>query len=147
MTRDADCVFCRILAGQIPAETLFEDADTIAIMDINPAQDGHCLVISKGHYPTVFAIAPEAFAAVSRTVVRVAAAVNRALAPDGLNLVQANGPGAQQSVPHFHLHILPRRHGDDLALNWQPRPGDPARIKALAARIRAALSDPARRGG
>ncbi len=139
MTTDPDCVFCKIVAGQIPAQKLFEDEETIAIMDINPAQDGHCLVIAKAHHPTVFEIPPEAFAAVARSLVRVARAVNRALAPDGLNLIQANGPGAGQSVPHFHVHVLPRRLGDGLKINWEAKPGDRTRIAALAERIRALL--------
>jgi histidine triad (HIT) family protein len=139
MTTEPDCVFCKIVAGQIPSHKLLEDDATIAIMDINPAQDGHCLVISKGHYPTVFDITPEAFAAVARSAIRVARAVNRALMPDGLNLIQANGPGAGQSVPHFHVHVLPRRTGDELKINWDQRPGERARIAAIAERIRAVL--------
>jgi histidine triad (HIT) family protein len=96
-------------------------------------------VISKSRYPSVFAIEPEAFAAVARATVKVARAVNSAVAPDGLNLVQANGPGAAQSVPHFHIHILPRRHGDQLLINWRLKPGDMARLGEIAERIRAKL--------
>ncbi len=109
-------------------------------MDIYPANDGHCLVIAKEHYPTLFDISDETLAAVSRSVSKVAWAVNQALSPDGLNLVQANGPGAQQSVAHFHIHVLPRKQGDDLKLNWGAKPGDPKTIAAIAEKIRAKLS-------
>ena len=139
MKTDADCVFCKIVAGTIPCFKLIEDAETLAFMDINPVHDGHCLVIPKAHYPTVFELPPEAFAAAGRTTIRVATAVNAALAPDGLNLLQPNGPGAAQSVPHFHLHVLPRRMNDGLAVNWTLKPGDRARIAEIAERIRARL--------
>ncbi|MGO8917698.1 MAG: HIT family protein [Stellaceae bacterium] len=139
MTTDPDCIFCRIVAGTIPCFKLYEDGETLAFMDINPVHDGHCLVIPKAHYPTVFDLPAEAFAAAGRTAIRIATAVNAALAPDGLNLLQANGPGAAQSVPHFHLHILPRRMNDALAVNWALKPGEPARIAEIAERIRARL--------
>ena len=139
MASDPECIFCKIVAGRVPCFKLCEDADTLAFMDINPVHDGHCLVIPKGHCATVFDIGPEAFAAVARTTQRVAAAVNRALTPDGLNLVQANGPGAAQSVGHFHVHVLPRHLGDGLLVNWTPKPGDMTNIAAVAERIRAHL--------
>jgi histidine triad (HIT) family protein len=139
MTTDPDCIFCKIVAGTVPCFKLCEDADTLAFMDINPVHDGHCLVIPKAHYPTVFEIAPEAFAAAARTAARVAKAVDAALRPDGLNLIQANGSGAGQSVGHVHLHVFPRRLDDRVAINWDPQPGDRARIAEIAKRIRALL--------
>ena len=139
MSTDPTCIFCKIVAGSIPCFKLFEDAETLAFMDINPAHDGHCLVIPKAHFPTVFALAPEAFAAAGRTVIKVANAVNKALSPEGINLLQANGPGAAQSVFHFHIHILPRRRDDGLTINWTPKPGDRARIAEIAERIRREL--------
>lgn len=139
MKTDPDCIFCKIVAGQIPSFKLYEDADTLAFMDINPVHDGHCLVISKAHHQNVFDIEPETFAAVSRAVVKVANAVNNAVSPDGINLVQSNGPGAAQSVPHFHMHVLPRQLGDELKVNWELTPGDRDHIAAIAERIRAHL--------
>jgi len=136
---DHTCVFCKIVAGTIPSFKLLEDAETLAFMDINPANDGHCLVIPKAHFPTVFAITPHAFAAVGRSVIKVASAVNKALSPDGINLLQANGPGAGQSVFHFHVHVLPRRRDDGLTINWTPQPGDQKRIAEIAEQIRKAL--------
>lgn len=141
MTADPDCIFCKIVAQAVPCFKLFEDSETLAFMDINPVHDGHCLVIPKAHYPTVFDIAPEAFAAAARTTARVARAVNQAVRPDGTSLMQANGPGAGQSVGHFHLHVLPRWIGDRLAFNWErdQKSGDMAHIAAVAERIRGFL--------
>jgi histidine triad (HIT) family protein len=136
MPTDPDCIFCKIVAGAVPCFKLFEDPDTLAFMDINPVHDGHALVIPKTHYPTVFDIPPGAIAAAARTAARVATSINAAVKPDGLNLIQANGPGAGQSVGHFHFHILPRWRGDGVAINWEPKPGDMAQIAALAERIR-----------
>ena len=140
MKTDPNCIFWKIVVGQMPCSKLLEDDDTLAFMDIYPANDGHCLVIAKEHYPTLFDISDETLAAVSRSVSKVAWAVNQALSPDGLNLVQANGPGAQQSVAHFHIHVLPRNQGDNLKLNWGAKPGDPKTIATIAEKIRAKLS-------
>jgi histidine triad (HIT) family protein len=139
MTADPNCIFCKIAAGMIPSTKLYEDGETLAFMDINPANDGHCLVIPKAHFPTLFTLASEAFSAVGRTVIKVASAVQAALEPDGINLLQANGPGAGQSVFHVHFHVLPRRHNDGLSINWTPKPGDPQRIATIAERIRKRL--------
>ena len=136
MTADPNCIFCKIAAGTIPSTKVYEDKETLAFMDINPANDGHCLVIPKAHFPTVFGLPPEVFAAAGRTVIKVASAVQEALVPDGINLLQANGPGAGQSVLHFHIHVLPRRHDDGLSINWTPKPGDRGRIAEIAERIR-----------
>ena len=139
MKTDPNCIFCKIVAGQMPCFKLLEDDSTLAIMDIYPANDGHCLVVAKDHYPTLFEISDEAFAAVSRSVSRVARAVNQALSPVGLNLVQANGPSAGQSVAHFHMHVIPRNRGDELKLNWSAMSSDPQTIAEIADKIRANL--------
>src|ERR1041385_6635649 len=107
-------------------------------MDIRPVHDGHCLAIPKQHYATVFTVSPRAIAAVAQTAARVAKAVDQAVKPDGLSIMQANGPGAGQSVGHFHFHVLPRRIDDHLLFNWEryQTPGDRARLTELAERIR-----------
>ena len=134
------CIFCKIVSGEEPSVQLYADHLTIAFMDKYPANDGHCLVIPRTHYETVFEMPPEEFAAVARTVVKIAAGVQRGLQPDGLNLVQANGPIAGQSVMHVHVHVLPRRQDDNLLINWSRlEEGDPARIVELAELIRAQL--------
>jgi len=139
MSHDPDCIFCKIIAGEIPCFKVYEDAETLAFMDINPANDGHCLVIPKEHSVDLYGVSDAAFAATARAVKKVAAAVNKVVAPDGINLVQANGKGAEQSVFHFHIHVLPRVIGDELKINWGHVPGDMEAIGKLAEKIRAAV--------
>jgi histidine triad (HIT) family protein len=136
---DGNCIFCKIVAGQIPCFKLLEDANTIAFMDINPVNPGHALAVAKGHWPTVEVIPPDVLAEVARTAQKVAKAAVKVLKPHGVNLLQANGEGAGQSVPHLHIHIMPRVKGDDVNLNWQPKPGDMAAIKAVCEKLKAAL--------
>lgn len=139
MADDANCVFCKIIAGTIPSFKLYEDAATLAFLDINPGNPGHALVIPKAHAANLYASADKDLAAVMATVRKVATAIEKTVKPDGLNLLQANGPGAAQSVFHFHMHILPRRNGDELKMNWGLKPGDKGEIAALAEKIRANL--------
>jgi histidine triad (HIT) family protein len=135
-----DCVFCRIRDGQIPSARVYEDARTIAFMDINPLNEGHCLVIPRAHAATLFEADEADLQASITTAGRVARAIRAALRPDGLNMLQANGAAAFQSVPHFHLHLVPRWEGDGKGLDWPLVPGDRARIQAAAEQIRAALA-------
>ena len=136
---DGTCIFCKIVAGQIPCFKLLEDANTIAFMDINPVNPGHALAVAKGHWPTVDVIPPDVLAEVAQIAQKVAKAAFRVLKPHGVNLLQANGEGAGQSVPHLHIHIMPRRAGDGLILNWQPKPGDMKEIEAVHKRLKAAM--------
>jgi len=137
---DADCVFCKIVAGKLPCFKLLEDETTIAFMDINPVNPGHALAVAKGHWPTVDVIPAEVLANVARTAQKVAQASMKALQPAGVNLLQANGAAAGQSVPHLHMHIMPRHVGDGVALNWEPKPGAMPEIEAVYKRIKALLS-------
>jgi len=139
MTADADCLFCKIIAGEIPCFNLFENDETLAFMDINPANEGHALVIPKEHSRDVHAVSEAAITATVTTAKKIAAAIDKTLNPDGLNLLQCNGPAAAQSVFHFHMHVLPRLEGDELKLNWGLKPGDMDAIGALAERIRGNL--------
>jgi histidine triad (HIT) family protein len=134
-----DCVFCSIRDGQVPAVVVAEDERALAIMDINPINDGHVLVIPRAHAATFFEIAEEDLIAAIRLAKRVAIGIRKALAPDGLNLIQNNGVAASQSVPHVHLHLIPRWVDDGKGLTWELIPGSPARIRQMAATIRAAL--------
>lgn len=134
-----DCVFCKIIAGDIPAFRVYENDDTIAFMDINPLHPGHVLVIPKEHSANVYEVSDEAIAVAARTARRVARAVNAVVEPDGLNVLQCNGPAAGQSVFHFHMHVLPRRLDDGAALNWEVIPGNMEEIGALAEKIRARI--------
>ena len=140
MNSDADCIFCRIVKGEIPSFKLLEDDRVLSFMDINPANEGHCLVIPKAHAPNLFAADDESLAAVVSACRRVADAVRRTLDPPGISLAQANGPAAGQSVFHLHFHVIPRRADDELLFNWKLQPGDLDAIGDLAERIRANLA-------
>ncbi len=139
MTSNPDCIFCKIVAGEVPCFKIHEDAATLAFMDINPVNEGHALVIPKAHFEDVFTVSGEAMATTAAAAKRVAAAVRATLDPPGMNLFQCNGEAANQSVPHFHMHVIPRRMGDRLAMNWELEPGDMDAIGTLAERIRAGL--------
>ena len=134
-----ECVFCKIRNGQLPSTKVAEDDLAFAIMDIHPINDGHVLVLTKQHATTLFDTHEEDLVSVVRLARRVAIGIRKGLAPHGLNLVQANGRAAFQSVPHFHLHLIPRWHGDGKGFDWTLVPGDSERIRAAAERIRAAL--------
>ena len=136
---DASCIFCKIVAGQIPCFKLLEDDTTIAFMDINPVNPGHALAVAKGHWPTVDVIPTDVLGAVAATAQKVAKAVMSELKPAGVNLLQANGGGAGQSVPHLHIHVMPRRPNDGLVLNWEPKAGDRAEIEAIYKLLKASL--------
>jgi histidine triad (HIT) family protein len=134
----ADCIFCRIVRGEAPCHRVDEDALTLAFMDAFPVTDGHTLVITKAHHPDIFATSESDLAAVAATSHRVAAAIRTALAPDGLMVFQLNGAAAMQTVFHYHMHLMPRRAGEPLALHSRV-PGDPARLAEVARLIAAAL--------
>ena len=136
----SDCVFCKIRDGQIPSIKLHEDARTLCIMDINPLNAGHCLVLTRAHAPTIFDADPADLAAAITTAQRVARAQRTALRPDGLNMLQANGAAAFQSVPHFHLHLIPRWTNDGKGFDWTLVPGDRDQIQKAGEKIRAALA-------
>ena len=135
----SECVFCKVRDGEIPSMKICEDDRTLCIMDINPLTVGHCLVITQTHAATLFEADPQDLAAVMATAQRIAVALRVALAPDGINLLQANGPAAFQSVAHFHLHVIPRWADDGKGLDWKLVPGDRAQIAAAGDRLRAAL--------
>jgi len=139
MTADPDCIFCKIVAGEIPCFKLYEDDATLAFMDINPVHPGHALAIAKDHHPDLFAIPAGLLAATAATLQTVARAIQRTLDPPGMNLLQCNGAAAAQSVPHFHMHAIPRHDDDGLAMNWSLKAGDLDKISAVAERIRANL--------
>ena len=133
----ADCVFCMILDGKIPAAKVYDDERTLAFMDINPLSRGHCLVVTKAHAATLYDAEVEDLKAAIATAKKVAWALRKALGPDGLNVLQANGAAAFQSVPHFHLHLIPRWTGDGKGFDWKLVPGSREEIMGTADRIRA----------
>jgi histidine triad (HIT) family protein len=135
MAADPDCLFCKIVAGEIPATVVAQDERTIAFMDINPATRGHVLVIPRAHTRDVHEIDPEDLKAVAVAAQRVAARAVQELGADGVNLLQSSGRAAWQTVFHFHLHVIPRYEGDPLRLPWVPAPGDMDDIAAAGARL------------
>ncbi len=134
-----DCVFCKIRDGQIPSFKIQEDERTLTFMDINPLNSGHCLVVTKTHAATIFEADPEDLRAAITTAKKVAAVLQQALKPDGLNLLQANGAAAFQSVPHFHLHLIPRWSNDGKGFDWKPVPGNRDQIMKTGERLRGLL--------
>ncbi|MEI2703466.1 MAG: HIT family protein [Baekduia sp.] len=135
MERDPDCLFCRIVARELPATIIAEDEVTLAFMDINPAVDGHVLVIPKAHSRDVLEIGDDDLAAASRMVREVAARVKDVLGAGGVNVHNCAGAEAGQTVFHTHFHVIPRSAGDPLRLFWDPAPGDPDAIRATGERL------------
>jgi len=132
---EEDCIFCKIVAGELPARIVDRDEHTIAFMDINPATRGHALVVPRVHTPDLLSIGPDQLAAVTCAAQRLAARATERLRADGINVINSCGAAAWQTVFHFHLHVIPRYEGDPLRLPWLPAPGDPAEIAAAAAAL------------
>jgi histidine triad (HIT) family protein len=134
-----DCVFCKIRDGQIPSFKIYEDSRTLAFMDINPLNPGHCLVITKSHAATIFDVEVLDLQAAIATTKKVAHAVKGAVQADGINILQASGAAAFQSVLHFHFHVIPRFNNDGKGFDWKLVPGDKQQIGMTGERIRAVL--------
>jgi histidine triad (HIT) family protein len=133
---DPDCLFCKIVAGELPAMIVAEDEFTVAFMDINPATRGHVLVVPRRHSINLLEIEPDDLAAVSLAAQRLAKKITESLDADGVNLINSCGSDARQTLLHFHLHVIPRYAGDPLRLPWTPATGDPEEIAAAAALLR-----------
>ncbi|HWE58575.1 MAG TPA: HIT family protein [Solirubrobacteraceae bacterium] len=133
---DADCIFCKIVAGEIPAQIIEQDERTLTFMDIAPATRGHTLVIPKRHATDLWEIDPDELAAVSAAAKRQALRARDRLGADGVNLINSCGAVAWQTVFHFHMHVIPRYVGDPLKLPWVPASGDMQEITAVAAELR-----------
>ncbi len=136
-----DCVFCRIVAGELPSNRIYEDADVLAFLDIAPLVKGHTLVIPKAHIDPFMQAPPDIITPLFLAVQRVARAMMTSLKADGINLHQSNGKVAGQVVPHLHVHVIPRFADDGLAWNWRAGSyADPAEAKAMLERIKAAIT-------
>lgn len=127
-----DCIFCRIACGEIPSKTLYEDEQFRVILDLGPATKGHALILPKDHAANLYELPEETAAAVMRLAKKMAVKMRDKLHCDGLNLVQNNGETAGQTVPHFHLHLIPRYKGDGQNINWVP--GKPSQEELEAVR-------------
>jgi len=135
----ADCVFCKIVAKQIPATVVHEDEHTLAFMDIGQVNPGHVLVAVKKHAENIFALDYGQAAAVFRAAAKVARAIRGAFEPPGLSVYQANGAAAGQTVMHLHIHLVPRHDGDGMALAWPVKNPPRERLTEYADKIRARL--------
>ena len=131
-----DCLFCGIVAGSIPSETIDSDERTVAFMDINPATAGHALVVPRAHSADLLDIGDADLTAVILASQRLAKRMKDVLGADGINLINACGAAAWQTVFHFHIHVVPRYEDDPLKLPWIPEPGDSDEIAAVAAKLR-----------
>jgi histidine triad (HIT) family protein len=129
---DPECIFCRILTGDLPATVVDEDERTIAFMDIAPATRGHALVIPRVHAPDLLTVDTEDLQAVAVAARRLAARAKERLRADGINLLNSCGAAAWQTVSHFHVHVIPRYSDDPLRLPWTPAPGDAGENAAAA---------------
>src|SRR3954471_4568876 len=132
----ANCVFCRIVAKEIPAAVVYEDELTIAFMDAGQVNPGHVLVPPKGHAETLYDLDDAQAGALLRAAVRVARAIRTAFQPQGLSVYQANGKAAWQSGLHYHMHLLPRHEADGMALTWPAKNPPREQLAEYAAAIR-----------
>ncbi len=132
-----DCIFCKIVAGEIPAVKVLDEEPVLAFMDINPASRGHLLVIPKRHAEDIFEISDADLAAVIGAAKRCATAAKEALKAEGVTVLQLNGRASGQVVPHLHIHIMPRWENDGLTVSsWEMKPGDMEEIKDIARKVK-----------
>jgi histidine triad (HIT) family protein len=133
---DPDCLFCKIVAGELPSQQVDADERTFAFMDISPATRGHALVVPRNHAANLLEADPEDVAAVAIAAQRLARRVTERLGADGVNLINSCGAAAWQTVFHLHMHVIPRYADDPLKLPWVPSQGDAGEIAATAELLR-----------
>jgi histidine triad (HIT) family protein len=133
---DQDCIFCKIVSGELPSQIVDQDERTVAFMDISPATRGHALVIPRRHARNLLEIPREDLEACVVAAQRLAQRMNERLGVDGVNLLNSCGRAGWQTVFHFHIHVIPRYEGDPLQLPWKPEPGDQDEIAAAADELR-----------
>lgn len=134
-----DCLFCKIAAGKVPADIVYEDGDTVAFLDIRPNNPGHALVIPRVHSPNIYDMSDESLETLMRTVKRVATAVKAGMQADGINISMNNDPAAGQMVFHTHVHIIPR-FMDDGHTHWSHKKYEEGESKKVAEKIKRAFS-------
>lgn len=135
-----DCIFCKIVAGQLPSCKIYEDDATVAFMDIGPIIKGHALVSPKRHYADIHSTPPEVLAELIAVARKIAAAQKQALKADGVNIMQSSGRAAGQAVDHIHFHVIPRFNSDGHHWNWKAQKyADNSEMQALGEKIKSAL--------
>jgi histidine triad (HIT) family protein len=134
--RDPDCIFCKVIAGEIPGQIVDSDDRTITVMDINPATRGHVVVIPREHSKDLLSVSDEDLVSTMHAVRRIVERMRETLAPAGFNVLNNMGRAAWQSIFHFHVHVIPRYEDDPLQLPWLPQPADPEELEAVASELR-----------
>ena len=127
-----DCIFCKIIAGEIPSAKIYEDEQILAFLDIGPLSEGHCLVVPKDHYLRFEQLPADLASALARRLGPVAQAVVKAVNAEGYNILNNNGRCAGQLVEHVHFHIIPRNLGDGVFTQWPAGKYPPGRMDELA---------------
>jgi histidine triad (HIT) family protein len=140
MTHHPSCIFCRIVRGEIPSARVLETPEVVAMMDINPVNPGHVLLLSKAHHATLSDVPPETAAALGRELPALCRAVREAAGADGLNVVVNHGAVAGQTVDHLHFHVIPRHAGDAVRWPWPHAAYPEGGLAAMRDRIAAALA-------
>ena len=135
MNKD-DCIFCKIANGEIPSATVYEASICRVILDVNPANKGHALIIPKEHFDNIYSMDAETAAKIFTIATEVAKAQKAELNPDGLNILQNNGEAAGQTVFHFHMHLVPRYIKDNVTMTWIPGKADTEELSALSKALR-----------
>ena len=138
MSGTENCLFCGIVAGDVPAQVVDSDERTVAFMDISPATRGHALVVPRQHAADVMDVSEEDLAATFGAARRLARRMDEVLEPDGFNVLNSCRPAAWQTIFHFPVHVIPRNEDDPLKLPWIPREGSEADIAGVAERLRSA---------
>lgn len=136
--KDENCIFCKILAGEIPSTAVYEDDDFKAILDVNPAARGHVIILPKNHAANVYELPDEDASKIMVVAKKIATAIEKAYHCDGVNILQNNGEAAGQTVFHLHVHVIPRFKGDTVNIGWKQ--GDmPEDLDAICKEIQAQL--------
>ncbi|MEM4396191.1 MAG: HIT family protein [Candidatus Woesearchaeota archaeon] len=136
-----DCIFCKIVKGEIPSYKVYENEKVLAFLDINPANYGHVLVIPKEHYNNILDIEEEDLIEITKAVKKIAEILAILLEPDGINILQSNNPAAGQVINHIHFHIIPRFVNDNVTFHWEPNKLEKKQFEELAKRLKEELDN------
>jgi histidine triad (HIT) family protein len=137
-TQKKDCIFCNIANGEIPSNKIYEDDDFLVMLDINPGSKGHAVLLPKNHAADLFELSDTDAKKIMLVIRTCGRAMKKVLHCDGLNILQNNGEVAGQTVFHYHVHLIPRYHGDQVQISWQQ--GEAKDAAKLAEEIRNAIS-------
>jgi histidine triad (HIT) family protein len=136
-----ECIFCKIVSGEIPAVKVLDEEMVLAFMDINPSSRGHMLIVPKNHAENIFEISESDLATLIKAVKKCAGAAKDALRAEGVTILQLNGKASDQIVQHLHIHVIPRWEKDGLSVStWEMKPGDMEEIQEIALKIKEYLS-------